>query len=160
MKRTQSTALLKPWLLPMIRSKHPPLCCVFSMPYGNPLGKKSIWYFHENLHLTNQSSYLMLVGHGVCLCLFFISNSYSELHTHFVCCPSLYTAEFLYGIFQHQACVYRSRDQYDRSHEILTDVLDLETTREVRYCWTHINYMNSHKYIISHLKWYHRRCCR
>jgi len=43
-------------------------------------------------------------------------------------------AEFLYGIFQHQACVYRSRDQYDRSHEILTDVLDLETTREVRYC--------------------------
>jgi hypothetical protein len=32
-------------------------------------------------------------------------------------------ASYLYTIFQYQACVYRTKDQYDRSHEILSELL-------------------------------------
>jgi hypothetical protein len=64
-----------------------------------------------------------------CIDLYFL---YSDFLADIVCFLSLPPAEFLYKIFQHQACVYRTRDQYDRSHEILTEVLDLDTTRQVR----------------------------
>ncbi len=32
-------------------------------------------------------------------------------------------ASYLYTIFQYQTCVYRTKDQYDRSHEILSEML-------------------------------------
>ncbi len=32
-------------------------------------------------------------------------------------------ASYIYGIFQHQACVYQTKAQYDRSNMILTDML-------------------------------------
>ena len=32
-------------------------------------------------------------------------------------------AIYIYGIFQHQACVYRTKSQYDRSNAILTEML-------------------------------------
>ncbi len=31
-------------------------------------------------------------------------------------------ASYLYTIFQNQTCVYRTKDQYDRSHEILSEM--------------------------------------
>ncbi len=32
-------------------------------------------------------------------------------------------ASYLYTIFQYQTCVYWTKDQYDRSHEILSEML-------------------------------------
>ena len=29
-------------------------------------------------------------------------------------------AKYIYGVFQYQTCVYRSKEQYDRSHQIFT----------------------------------------
>ncbi len=35
-------------------------------------------------------------------------------------------ATYLYAIFQHQVCVYHTKEQYDRSHELLSEMLDSE----------------------------------
>ena len=33
------------------------------------------------------------------------------------------TAKYIYGVFQQQTCVYQSKDQYDRSHQLLTEMI-------------------------------------
>ncbi len=33
------------------------------------------------------------------------------------------SANYLYAIFQHQVCVYCTKEQYDRSHELLSKML-------------------------------------
>jgi hypothetical protein len=40
-------------------------------------------------------------------------------------------ASYLYTIFQYQACVYWTKDQYDRSHEILSETLKQKGTKIV-----------------------------
>ncbi len=37
----------------------------------------------------------------------------------------------MYGIFQHQACVYQTKAQYDRSNMILTEMLSSPLCRDV-----------------------------
>jgi len=32
-------------------------------------------------------------------------------------------AKYIYGVFQYQTCIYRSKEQYDRSHQIFTDMM-------------------------------------
>jgi hypothetical protein len=44
-----------------------------------------------------------------------ISNSYLPV--------TLLSANYLYAIFQHQVCVYCTKEQYDRSHELLSKML-------------------------------------
>ena len=39
-------------------------------------------------------------------------------------------AIYIYGIFQHQACVYRTKSQYDRSNAILTEMLSSHKCRD------------------------------
>ena len=36
----------------------------------------------------------------------------------------------MYGIFQHQACAYRTKSQYDRSNAILTEMLSLQMCKD------------------------------
>ena len=36
---------------------------------------------------------------------------------------TLLSANYLYAIFQHQVCVYRTKQQYDQSHELLMKML-------------------------------------
>ncbi len=36
-----------------------------------------------------------------------------------------------YSVFQYQACVYRTQDQYDKSHIILTEMLQTEDARAI-----------------------------
>jgi len=40
-------------------------------------------------------------------------------------------AIYIYGIFQHQACVYRTKAQYDRSNMILTEMLSSPLCQDV-----------------------------
>ncbi len=42
-------------------------------------------------------------------------------------------ASYLYTIFQYQMCVYRTKDQYDRSHEILSEMLKSKWCKD---CWS------------------------
>ena len=44
-------------------------------------------------------------------------------------CFSL-VAKYIYGIFQHQACVYRTKSQYDRSNAILTEMLSSQMCKD------------------------------
>jgi hypothetical protein len=39
-------------------------------------------------------------------------------------------ASYLYTIFQYQTCVYWKKDQYDRSHEILSEMLNLKKWKD------------------------------
>jgi hypothetical protein len=40
-------------------------------------------------------------------------------------------AIYIYGIFQHQACVYQTKAQYDRSNMILTEMLSSSLCQDV-----------------------------
>ena len=39
-------------------------------------------------------------------------------------------AIYIYGIFQHQACVYCTKSQYDRSNAILTEMLSSQKCKD------------------------------
>jgi hypothetical protein len=39
-------------------------------------------------------------------------------------------ASYLYTIFQYQTCVYRTKDQYNRSHEILSEMLKTKRCKD------------------------------
>jgi hypothetical protein len=39
-------------------------------------------------------------------------------------------AIYIFGIFQHQACVYRAKSQYDRSNAILREMLASQTCKD------------------------------
>ncbi len=39
-------------------------------------------------------------------------------------------AIYIYGIFQHQACVYRTKSQYDRSNAILTEMVSSQKCKK------------------------------
>ncbi len=39
---------------------------------------------------------------------------------------NILSANYLYAIFQHQVCVYPTKEQYDRSQELLFKMLDWE----------------------------------
>ncbi len=111
------------------------MLCIFHAIVWQPF-KKEIYMVLPRKSSHDQPVELSDVGRTwgtsvFCIYLYFL---YMDFLAHIVCFLSIHTAEFLYKIFQHQAYVYRTHDQYDRSHEILTTVLDLETTREVRYC--------------------------
>ncbi len=40
---------------------------------------------------------------------------------------NILSANYLYAIFQHQVCVYSTKEQYDRSHDLFSEMLDSET---------------------------------
>ncbi len=40
-------------------------------------------------------------------------------------------ATYIYKVFQYQACVYRTKAQYDGSHVLLTEMLQTEQAREI-----------------------------
>ena len=40
-------------------------------------------------------------------------------------------ATYLYTVFQYQACVYRTQDQYDKSHVLLTEMLQTDVARSI-----------------------------
>ncbi len=44
---------------------------------------------------------------------------------------SWWIASYIYGIFQHQACVYQTKAQYDRSNMILTEILSSPWCQQV-----------------------------
>jgi hypothetical protein len=44
-----------------------------------------------------------------------ISNSYLPV--------TLLSANYLYAIFQHQVCAYPTKEQYDGSHELLSEMM-------------------------------------
>jgi hypothetical protein len=54
-----------------------------------------------------------------------ISNSYLPV--------TLLSANYLYAIFQHQVCVYRTKEQYNGSHKILSKKLVLEMCTKTLY---------------------------
>jgi len=39
-------------------------------------------------------------------------------------------AKYICGIFQHQACVYRTKSQYDRSNAIVTEMLSSQMCKD------------------------------
>ena len=43
----------------------------------------------------------------------------------------MFKATYIYSVFQYQACVYRTQDQYDKSHIILTEMLQTEDARAI-----------------------------
>ena len=43
----------------------------------------------------------------------------------------MFQATYLYTVFQYQACVYRTQDQYDKSHVLLTEMLQTEDARAI-----------------------------
>ena len=40
-------------------------------------------------------------------------------------------AKYIYGVFQQQTCVYRTKAQYDRSHQLLSQMILSPASREV-----------------------------
>ncbi len=40
-------------------------------------------------------------------------------------------ATYIYKVFQYQACEYQTKAQYDRSHVLLTEMLQTEQAREI-----------------------------
>ena len=40
-------------------------------------------------------------------------------------------AKYIYGVFQQQTCVYRTKAQYDRSHQLLSQMILSPMSREV-----------------------------
>ena len=40
-------------------------------------------------------------------------------------------AKYIYGVFQHQTCVYRTKAQYDMSHQLLTQMILSPSSRKV-----------------------------
>ncbi len=43
----------------------------------------------------------------------------------------MFKATYIYSVFQYQACVYRTQDKYDKSHIILTEMLQTEDARAI-----------------------------
>jgi hypothetical protein len=43
----------------------------------------------------------------------------------------MFQATYIYTVFQYQACVYRTQAQYDRSHVLLTEMLQTEVARAI-----------------------------
>ncbi len=42
-----------------------------------------------------------------------------------------FKASYIYSVFQHQACVYRTQAQYDRSHALLTLMIQTEAAKSI-----------------------------
>ncbi len=42
-----------------------------------------------------------------------------------------FLATYIYSVFQYQACVYRTQAQYDRSHALLSEMLQTEAARAI-----------------------------
>ena len=43
----------------------------------------------------------------------------------------MFQATYIYTVFQYQACVYRTQAQYDRSHVLLTEMLQTEVAHAI-----------------------------
>jgi hypothetical protein len=74
----------------------------------------------------------MLGSHGVSNSFLFIKFYHFEPPISKTYLPvNILSANYLYAIFQHQVCVYCTKEQYDRSHELLSKMLDLDMCTKI-----------------------------
>ena len=103
------------------------------MLYGNHLNVISILCVQRNQKRENLLNCQKLVVLGVrILYELLVISFYNCILTFNV--QFMFKATYIYSVFQYQACVYRTQAQYDRSHVLLTEMLQTEAARAI-YLW-------------------------
>jgi hypothetical protein len=109
---------------------HQELCYVPSMQFGSLSIMIYIHCCHPKNHKNGKLIELTEVGQKWGEYYVFINKHLTRIFYDLIYILNCSLASYLYTIFQFQTSIYLTKDQYDRSHEILSEMLNSKRCKD------------------------------